>query len=224
MPRQILIINKSTVVGPADLAPVIAAQQKQIDNDFATAWSGLRADLVYSADDNATAERIYLLDNSDQADTLGYHDFQGGEPVGFVFAKTSIDAGYSWTSTFSHEVLEQLADPDVNSTAIAPLPSHPGRQAAYAYEVCDAVEADLYKIDGVELSNFVLPGWFVPGSPGPWDFLKLCTAPLQLRKEGYIGYTANLHSWQQLDGGQMRAHRVPIGKWCRRTKRVMKCQ
>jgi hypothetical protein len=47
------------------------------------------------------------------------------------------------------------------------VPSSVGAVSArrlYAYEVCDAVEADDlgYELDGVTVSDFVLPGWFEP--------------------------------------------------------------
>jgi hypothetical protein len=87
----------------------------------------------------------------------------------------------------------------------------------YAYENCDAVEADAdgYAITipagwvgagtSVPVSSFVTPDWFQPGSNGPFDFRgptvtgKL-TAPLQLSPGGYISFLDlnNLNAgWQQ---------------------------
>jgi len=48
-----------------------------------------------------------ILDDSDQAGALGYHDLTSdGLPIGKVFAASDLKAGTSWTVTASHELLE----------------------------------------------------------------------------------------------------------------------
>src|SRR5690349_5639541 len=107
MSRQIAVINKSTVVSPTDFAAAVAAVQIQVSRDFAPIW-GLDAKLVAQTHD-VTTERIYILDDSDQANALGYHETDKHDvPVGYVFAKTSLDNGEHWQATFSHETLEQV--------------------------------------------------------------------------------------------------------------------
>ena len=68
---------------------------------------------------------------------------------------STLDAGDLVSVTFSHEVLEMLADPDIN------LMIQKGPRG-YAYEVCDAVEDDSlgYDINGVRVSDFVYPQYF----------------------------------------------------------------
>jgi hypothetical protein len=89
----------------------------------------------------------------------------------------------------------------------------------YAYEVCDACEADAfsYAISGVSISDFVYPSWFesfrYPKST-QFDFRKKISKPFQLLKGGYIGYydvTAGT-GWQQL-GAQKNNFRArpPVG-------------
>jgi hypothetical protein len=103
-----------------------------------------------------------VLDNSDQAGALGYHDFTiEGPPIGKVFAKTTIDLGGQWTVTASHELLEMLGDPDISGSVFVPA-THRQGGLIYAYENCDACEADQfgYHIDGTLVSDFVFPSWF----------------------------------------------------------------
>lgn len=44
-----------------------------------------------------------------------------------------------------------------------------------------------YEINGVKVTDFALPAWWQPGSVGPFDFKRHCSAPLQLLSGGYIG-------------------------------------
>ena len=56
------------------------------------------------------------MDDSDQAGALGYHDLtSAGLPMGKVFARTDLQNNLSWTVTVSHELLEILGDPMINT-------------------------------------------------------------------------------------------------------------
>jgi hypothetical protein len=57
-------------------------------------------------------------------------------------------------------------------------------------EVCDPCEASLYYEgpNGSLLSDFVLPGWWVPNYPFQVDFLGLIEGPLRVATGGYIEY------------------------------------
>jgi hypothetical protein len=101
-----------------------------------------------------------------------------------------LKAGTSWTVTASHELLEMLADPNVNLTVFVQNSNTAGM--LYAYEVCDACEDDSYgyQIDNILLSNFVYPTWFesfrAEGST-QFDRLNKIQSPLGLLSGGYIG-------------------------------------
>lgn len=159
---KIVIINESTVVSDAEVEQYVEALQIQIDRDFVPPW-GLPAELVaLSANDPIPkgAWWIALLDNSDQAGALGYHDVTiEGLPLGKVFAKTDLQYGAKVSVTLSHELLEMLADPHINLCALV---EHRTSTSLYAYEVGDPVESDVdgYEIKGVTVSDFVFPAWF----------------------------------------------------------------
>ena len=197
---SIAVLNVSTVLTDAEVSAALPALQKQISRDFAPFW-GVDANLHFFSKGEAVpggAWQVVIGDSSDQVGALGYHDLTpDGLPLGKVFAKTDLDLGQKWTVTASHELLEMLGDPDINLTVLQ-------GNLLYAYEVCDACEADQYgyEIDGVTVSDFVFPSWFETfRTSGPFDFQKKITAPLQLLSGGYIGVMdlAKLHQgWTQL--------------------------
>jgi hypothetical protein len=219
--RIILIVNQSTVVTAAELAAAVAAIQSQIDNEFGTAY-GASATLTIGSD-NTAVERIYIMDDTTQADALGYHQLTNDVPVGFCFAKTCIDVGDNWQSCLDHEVLEQIMDPGCTLGAVTMVD---GKVASLDYEVCDAVENDEYMgIGDVPLSNFVLPAWFEPAPTGlkyDYDFLGKLTAPATLDTGGYFGYTISLKLWKEVTGKLQPEHQKTPGKYDRRMRRHRK--
>src|ERR1700684_3703317 len=202
---QISVINESTVLADSDVTPVVAVLQKQVTNDFRPVW-GTDAELVIVPQGTQPPTGswwLVLLDDSDQANALGYHDLTTeGLPIGKVFAASDLKAGTSWTVTASHELLEMLGDPNINLTVFVENNNTAG--ILYAYEVCDACEDDSlgYQIDNTLLTDFVCPSWFesfrAEGST-QFDRMNKIQAPLQLLAGGYIG-TFNVTSgggWQQ---------------------------
>jgi hypothetical protein len=227
---QISVINESTVLADTDVAPVVAALQKQVSNDFRPVW-GTDAELIVVAKGGQPAAGswgLVLLDDSDQANALGYHDLTTeGLPIGKVFAASDLKAGNSWSVTASHELLEMLGDPNINLTVFVQKSNTGG--ILYAYEVCDACEDDSlgYQIDNVLLSDFVYPSWFesfrTEGST-QFDRMKKITTPFQLLVNGYIGiFNVSAGSgWQQQTAEKHSAnvlHRGTVGT--RRERRTV---
>jgi len=224
---KIAVLNPSTVVPDADVKAALPAFQSQVSDDFAPAW-GIDASLRFVASGSKPAAGewwLSILDDSDQAGALGYHDLtKEGLPLGKVFAKTDLTFGENWTVTFSHELLEMLADPNINLTV---FDESQGGGRLYAYEVCDPCEADQfgYKKNGVVLSDFVYPSWFegfrAAGST-QFDYQKEITKPFQLLKGGYIGiYDVKSGSgWTQLTAEKVNFRaRPPVGS--RRERRTI---
>ena len=219
---KVAVINASTVVADADVQAAVPALQTQVSRDFASAW-GIDAELSFVPSGATPPAGIWwltILDNSDQAGALGYHDVTpDGLPLGKVFAGTDLQSGSSWTVTASHELLEMLADPEINLTVFAQADNTSGR--LYAYEVCDACEADSlgYSINGTLVSDFVFPAWFETSraaSSAQFDFGKKITAPLQLLAGGYIGVfdVTSGQGWTQITAaGAARTYsmRAPVG-------------
>jgi hypothetical protein len=189
----IAIVNQSTCLTDAQIANVVPDLQIQVDRDFAPAW-GTRGNLVFvpkGAQYPINAWVVYILDTSDQAGALGYHDMtNAGMPVSKVFAKDDVKYGLSWTVTVSHEILEMLADPYCSYTVFDQQSNTTGM--LYALEVCDAIEDDSfgYKINDTLVSDFVYPQWFEGfrrANSTRFDHTSVLTAPFTLAKGGYIG-------------------------------------
>jgi hypothetical protein len=186
---KIAVINASTVLDDPTLQPMVEAVQQQIHHDFAPHW-GIDADLVYvprGQQPDPTMWWLAVLDDSDVAGALGYHDVtSAGLPLGKVFAKSDLDNRYQVSVTLSHEALEMLVDPDINLLVqLTP-------KQFYAYETCDPVEADQlgYQVNGVQVSDFILPAYFETFlTQGPFDFTKQLSGVLPaMAPGGYLSY------------------------------------
>jgi hypothetical protein len=226
---QIAIVNASTTVTDTEVVPVVAALQVQVDRDYTPIWHTQAKITFYPKGQNPPADawQLALLDNSDLAGALGYHDITpNGQPLGKSFVGTDKQYGLSWSITTSHELLEMLTDPWINLTVFDQITDTGGR--LYAYEVCDACEDDSfgYDINGVMVSDFVTPAWFegwrVTNST-MFDFKKHITAPYMLLSGGYISYfdVGRGNGWQQLnaDAAPAMKSRAPVGS--RRERRAI---
>jgi hypothetical protein len=222
----IVYIRGTLLLTDALVARYVAAQQIQITRDFEPAWR-IGATCVFLAPGAVTLPgtwEVLLLDHSDQADALGYHDDTGpgGMPRCKVFVADDLAAGNSWTVTASHETLEMLADPRIDRTV--KVPSGDGTILEYAWEVCDCCEDDqfAYPIQGVHLSDFALPAWFSAGSAGPYTFRNAVSAPLALAEGGYIGVhevSPLMKPWEQRLARNVAGSRTMKGSTSRTMRR-----
>ena len=206
-------INASTEASDQMIKWLTTALQKQVTRDFFSVW-GINAQLFFvpkSGTPNPMHWQLVFLDNADVSGALGYHDLTAtGLPLGKVFIRTTELAGDAWSVTASHELMEMLVDPWVDSAVIQL--NADGTGTAYAQEVCDACESDSlgYVINDFKMSDFVTPEWFGPPTLEPnakYDFMGHITQPLQLLPGGYIGaLTINSSSgWQQVLGEGAKA-------------------
>lgn len=206
----ISIVNHSHgQVADAEVQRVIRAINRQVREDFEPYWS-LSATLRLEGHSdhpvgkpNAADMRgdavLYLWDKADTDEALGYHDkMNKGIPFGFVFLDIAKQLGEHWSVTLSHEALELIGDPEVNLLVAGPHPdpAQKGRTVFFWYEMSDAVQDETYRIDEVEVSNFVLPLYFTGGDEydGRNDFLGTKSKDgrtLQsfgVNKGGYVGF------------------------------------
>ncbi len=192
---KIALINRTSRIRDAVFATRLAAFQAQITEDFCPAWGidPVTISFVGKAEvPDPALWKVWLLDNSDQADALGYHEDETGVPESKIFVEDDMKYGSEISVTISHELLEMLADPKIDRVG----PTIDGLQ--YMVEVGDPVEADLDgpQHGGVRLSNFVLPPYYVPGSAGPWDFMGLLKGPCpDMRPGGYL-------AWRRVSTGE----------------------
>ena len=216
---MIAITNASTCLTDAQVEAVLPALQKQVTSDFRAYWD-VHCTLIFCKHEEALPTgwwQIVLLDDPDQAGVLGYHELSSqNTPLGKVFAKLDFQNGSSWTVTFSHELLEMLADPWINWCVLG------NDNKIYALEVADAVEADKlgYEIDGVLVSDFVTPAWFGPAVADRMDFKQHISRELELAHGGYISVFEPHKGWVQITAEGEGSPTAPEGsRRGRRNKR-----
>ena len=88
-----------------------------------------------------------------------------GEEVGYAAWRD--DSG-------SHEALELVGDSEVNLLVQGPHLADAKRTVFDWYEMCDEVQAETYEIDGVVVSNFLLPLYFTRGEEKNGRFSWAC--------------------------------------------------
>jgi hypothetical protein len=127
---------------------------------------------------------MVYFNTADAAGALGYHDLTyKGQPISKIFVKTTLDDGGEVSVTACHELFEMVIDPVANLWAEA------ADGTEYAYEMCDAVEEDTFKVGGFKMSNFLHPAWFEPfkhPAGTKYDHLGLLAAPFTMTKGGYV--------------------------------------
>jgi hypothetical protein len=123
----------------------------------------------------------------------GEHDYDG-QPYALVW--TAGGTVESWSRDLSHEVIEMLEDPTLDVRYLRD-------GSTWRLEIADPVEGLGYRLDGVWVSDFVLPAWYAgattgtdvtcqgdvcvdsspliapPNAPGPYDQMGLLTGPWQ---------------------------------------------
>ena len=200
------------------ITEAIRAINRQIQEDFDPYWSmgavlrlegrsedkpdpmhpiDMRGDAIIYVWDKAKEDSKSLEEEAEEA--IGYHgqNFMG-IPYGFVFIDVAKRLNQDWSIALSHEALELIADPELNLLVQGPDPKEPRNLNKYVfhnYEVCDAVSAESYEIDGINVSNFVLPLYFTGGNEydGRNDFLgnihnRKTLESFGVNPGGYISY------------------------------------
>lgn len=198
---KIALFTTTKTMPITELRKIVRALQKQVTRDFRPIW-GVAATLVVSTSPNPPEDHWWLgcFESSDMAGALGYHDLTStGLPLGKAFVGTDKQYGANPSVTLSHELLEMLVDPYINQLAQV------GDTTFYAYESADPVEADEdgYDIDGITVSDFVTPYYFLPQPPSPppavgYDFCKRLAGPMQLRPGGYQSIYEVGKGWTQV--------------------------
>lgn len=240
LPKIVLADFGGTGLLQADLVALAAALELQVNTQFALPpplGYGLEVQYVRLGSTTAVPQInagaklaapgvdevvIGFFAKADQPGALGYHDrTPAGLPLIKCFPLLDKGDGSAWQVTASHELLEELVDPELAKCAQAT----DGK--IWAYEVCDAVEQDTYSINGVPLSNWNTPAYFEPPQDltnVKLDWLGLCKTPGEIRPGGY-GQFWDGGQWQQIlsQARSPRSYRLGnIGRGMRRVARHQK--
>lgn len=209
---RISVINHSNGnIKDNEIIKVIRAINRQIQEDFEPYWS-MGATLRLEGRSQEKPNIVNLMDMRGDAiiyvwakskeedskslqeeaeDAIGYHNQNfRGVPYSFVFIDVAERLMQDWSIALSHEALEMIADPEVNLLVLGPDPRQPEKSVFHYYEVCDAVSAESYEIDGIKVSNFVLPLYFTSSDEydGRNDLLGSTLKSFGVNPGGYISY------------------------------------
>jgi len=147
-------------------------------------------------------------------DALAYHTTTNGVPdieIGVDLFSTLTLGSESVSGGLSHEVLELLGDAGANEWSDLQGASAETR----ARENCDAVQNTGYAAsNGVWVSNFVLPSYYIPGAPGPYDVLGVMTSQTDV-SHGY-----EIRATAPTDVFQVQGDRARLGEHVHAHKRV----
>jgi hypothetical protein len=169
-----LINHTNGKISDAEIHRVVRAVNRQIAEDFAPYWGfGAKLRLEGRSEKKPTEHSLadmrgdavlYLWDHVD-SDVAGYHEKNDrGIPYGYVFLDLADQLEEPWSATLSHETLELIGDPENNLFVAGPHPEDHRHRVFHWYEMCDAVQDEYYEVDGVRVSNFLLPLYFTSGN------------------------------------------------------------
>jgi hypothetical protein len=166
----------------ADVLHHIAeAVQNQVNQEFASEWGAhLSLRVGANLDDINPGEwaYVFLASLPSAPDASAYHDIKKGVPYALC-ALTTCDSLYGPNGVSvdaSHEIVETAGDEGANQFA------NDNKGVLHALEMCDAVEVQTYGKtckDGtvVQVSNWLLRSWFIPGAAGPYDYMTSSKLP-----------------------------------------------
>lgn len=161
-------------VVPAWLDLVAAACTIQLNRDVATAWGGqYEVRLGLGPTDLAPGEIAFgLIDSLPNAPgAIAYHDVAGNAAPFALLGLDTCSTLDDVSSAISHELCETAGDPDCNAWR------DDGQGKEWAQELCDAVEATSYRINGILVSDFLLPAFFEAQAPAPYCYTQALGLP-----------------------------------------------
>ena len=178
--------------------------QSYVDHHVVPVW-GTPARLIKSSDFVKGAWAMVFLDTADQPGALAYHDLTpDGLPISKVFVKTTLDDNQLVSVSASHELVEMLVDPAINMMTTGPDP-----KTMYAYESADPVEEVTFKVNGIDMSDFVHPAYFEvfrKAGSAKFDHENKVRKPFQILSGGYQIIFKN-GKWSQIHGSKAKEKR-----------------
>lgn len=217
---RIVLIDLTTSATPDALRPASAFQSmmdawtEQIDGPFSAAYglTPVAFRIGTPADREPSEIGMNWRDAIPEAPgALAFHQVVGGIPdieLGASLFQTLTDGSGGQESASgggSHELLELLGDVGANMWA----DKQDGSNKTCAREMCDVVQNTGYSAtNGVWVSNFLLPAYWIPGAPGPFDHL----AVMSDRNDVSHGYEIQADAAQNVAqvGGVMGARTARI--------------
>jgi hypothetical protein len=219
IPVHVALIDDTATIPRAQLERVAGALNEQLQDDVVRHWTHVRATVGTGRGAAPGQWSIRIREQLDEPDALGYHTTDDhNQPVSYV------ELTEDWTITASHELLEMVVDPSGNMMHGARLPNgleghyrefglpHESSHVLYLLEVCDPCEAAAYEVGEVNVSDFLLPGWYrtSPLAAPAYSHTGLCLRPRQVASGGYVSFATPAGDWFQAfnRGGHLSAQGI----------------
>jgi hypothetical protein len=160
------------------LSLIAEAVNSQVQDEFAKEW-GTNASVRVGKNDKdiQPGEWVYgfVPTLPDAPTASAYHDINSkGVPFALCAVTTcgSLYGPDGVSVDASHEILETAGDAGAN------LFANDNKGWLHAMEMCDAVELQTYgktckDKTVVQVSNWLLNAWFIPGAAGPFDYMSM---------------------------------------------------
>jgi hypothetical protein len=194
---RVAVINRCQSIDPSEVERVVAALQMQVHRDLAATW-GIDAELTLVRGGEKPPEKCWWLNLQDdikEEGVLGYHGVNAeGLPMAHVGVRSSTQAGMPWSLAASHTLVQLLANPKGTLAVVE-------GDRVIPQEICRPCygEQYAYRINGVLVSDFVLPAWFEdfrkPGSTR-FDWAGHVNKPFQVLPGAYLFYFDGARSRQ----------------------------
>lgn len=182
-------MNHSKTVNDDELSAFVNALGVQLQRDVTPVWGRYVVPWVARADAkliSADSWRLNVWDDPPAYEGLmGRHGTDGKDyvPTGHVYVNLCRLNKFPWTAVASHEALEMLGNEGLNLDVARWRAD--GVMELWPRELCDAVQGVLYDVNGVKVSDFVLPEYFHEGSDGPFDFCRALKKAFEIHPSGY---------------------------------------
>jgi hypothetical protein len=188
----VALVDQTGHVSAATLTKVAASLQTQVDRDLSVWWPVSCTVTTYPANERVplTMWPIYIV-KALPAGEGGYHWITGrNQPYAVV------ELGAGWTVAASHELCEMLVDPLGNRLQSAPAIILNGaaqslgtNEESYLVEVADPCEATGYTINGIAVSDFITPNFYLAETENlQYSFTGKITMPMEILFGGYISW------------------------------------
>ncbi len=205
--QSIALSPRGVEIPMAELSKVASAISRQLAGDLARHWN-VSAIVTPFADAGQApfgAWQIFVV--PDAHGQGGMHSIPAhvDEPV---IAIVQHQPQAMWSLAASHEAIEMLLDPLGASFRSGPDPRGSGKQVNFLMEVCDPCQSFgcAYALDGVWVSDFVLPSFYdSAGGPAPYTLKDNVLSPLSVTADGVLSWQEPGSSdWHQLSAAGFR--------------------
>ena len=179
--------KQSEAVALSELLKLSAAIQIQVRRDVGPRWGIDATVAAFECVEDVPLGYWPVAVTTGALRVDGFHFVMRGLPFGLVKHSEQLSIA------LSHEIIEMLLDPYGQRTVSGPpLDPSQGGQVDYFLEACDACQYETYGINGLEVTDFVLPGYYdmTRTRPEGYSFTGAVSEPREVLERGYITYRA----------------------------------